>query len=171
MWVYCLPRFWFLDKGLGHFSSPMAIWKGSHNPILRGRILTMVISHRNKLGAHSPSVRSLPNTFMRIGMKGPTFTPPPEENGFFGVQTPILTRYLGDLNIGRLGHLHDLTCGWRKVKSWKTQPGDLKWPFYPLVGGHLSFERVTFSISQKGHKEMPGTLFVAISEFFMFPFL
>ena len=30
------------------------------------------------------------------------------------------------------------------------------WPFNHLVGGHLTFERVTFSPSQKGHKELPG---------------
>ncbi len=33
---------------------------------------------------------------------------------------------------------------------------DSKRPFDPLVGGHLTFERVTFSPSQKGHKELPG---------------
>ena len=32
-------------------------------------------------------------------------------------------------------------------------PGDSKWPFYPLVGGHLTFKRVTFSPSQKGHQQ------------------
>ena len=26
----------------------------------------------------------------------------------------------------------------------------------PIVGGHLTFEGVTFSPSQKGHKELPG---------------
>ena len=36
-------------------------------------------------------------------------------------------------------------------------PGDSKWPFHPLVEGHLTFEWVTFSPSQKGHKELPGT--------------
>ena len=32
-------------------------------------------------------------------------------------------------------------------------PGDSKWPLYPLVEGHLAFERVTFSPSQKGHQQ------------------
>ena len=32
-------------------------------------------------------------------------------------------------------------------------PGDSKWPFYPLVGGHLTFGRVTFSPSRKGHQQ------------------
>ena len=31
------------------------------------------------------------------------------------------------------------------------------WPFYPLVGGHLTFEGVT-EASQKGHEELPGYL-------------
>ena len=31
------------------------------------------------------------------------------------------------------------------------KPGDSKWPLYPLVGGHLTFEKVTFPPSQKGH--------------------
>ena len=32
-------------------------------------------------------------------------------------------------------------------------PGDSKWPFYPLVGGHSTFGRVTFSPSRKGHQQ------------------
>ena len=33
-----------------------------------------------------------------------------------------------------------------------SKPGDSKWPFHPLVGGHDSpFQKVTFSPSQKGH--------------------
>jgi len=35
-------------------------------------------------------------------------------------------------------------------------PGDSKLTFDPLVGGHLAVERVTFSPSQKDHKELPG---------------
>ena len=34
-------------------------------------------------------------------------------------------------------------------------PGDSKWPFDSLVGGHLTSERVALP-SQKGHKELPG---------------
>ena len=30
---------------------------------------------------------------------------------------------------------------WKRVRRYT--PGDSKWPFYPLVGGHLAFERVT----------------------------
>ena len=32
-------------------------------------------------------------------------------------------------------------------------PRDSKWPFYTLVGGHLTFERVTNHHPKKGHKE------------------
>ena len=38
----------------------------------------------------------------------------------------------------------------REKRTGKTNPGDSKWPFYPPVGGHLTFERVTFSPFQKG---------------------
>ena len=31
----------------------------------------------------------------------------------------------------------------------------------PIVGDHLTFERVTFSPSQRGHKDLPGGLFFA----------
>ena len=40
-------------------------------------------------------------------------------------------------------------------------PGDSKWPVYPLGGGHLTFERVTWP-SQKGHKELSGTNFFSL---------
>ena len=44
-----------------------------------------------------------------------------------------------------------------KKKSLLQQPGDSKWrPFDSLVGGHWTSERVTFSPSQKGHKELSG---------------
>ena len=36
---------------------------------------------------------------------------------------------------------------------WYAQKGDSKWPFYPLVGGHLTFEGMTFSPFQKGHQQ------------------
>ena len=42
----------------------------------------------------------------------------------------------------------------KKLKTWNLYfPGDSKWPFYPLVGGHLTSKRVTFSPSQKGHQQ------------------
>ena len=34
-------------------------------------------------------------------------------------------------------------------------PGDSKWPFYPLVGGHLTFEFGSLNHPQKGHNELP----------------
>ena len=54
--------------------------------------------------------------------------------------------------------------GWRweggnffsNITKWWVKwilPADSKWPFYPLVGGHLAFGRVTFSPSQKGHQQ------------------
>ena len=33
-------------------------------------------------------------------------------------------------------------------------PGDSKWPFYPLVGGHLTFEFGSLNHPQKGHNEL-----------------
>ena len=33
------------------------------------------------------------------------------------------------------------------------KPGDAKWPFYPLDGGHSTFEGVMFSPSQTGHQQ------------------
>ncbi len=47
-------------------------------------------------------------------------------------------------------------------------PGDSKWPFYPLVGGHLTFERVTFSPSQKGHDRRIARQVVRSIIFFIF---
>ena len=52
---------------------------------------------------------------------------------------------------------------WSSRKNWqkRTQtlnvwyiylPGDSKWPLYPLFGGNLAIERVTFSPSQKVHQ-------------------
>ena len=48
-----------------------------------------------------------------------------------------------------------------KMSRWKCasnsqSPGDSKWPFDPLVGGHLTLEGVTFSPSQKGYKVLPS---------------
>ena len=41
------------------------------------------------------------------------------------------------------------------LEKWWLEPCDSKWHFDPLVGGHLTFERVAWP-SQKGHKELPG---------------
>ena len=46
---------------------------------------------------------------------------------------------------------------WQKSCE-RNLPDDSKWPFYPLVGGHLAFKRVTLP-SQKGHKELLGGSF------------
>ena len=48
--------------------------------------------------------------------------------------------------------------GVHSKNTWKNQnsplPGDSKWPFYPLVVGHqTTFGGVTFSPSQKSHKQ------------------
>ena len=40
-------------------------------------------------------------------------------------------------------------------------PDDSKRPFYPLVGGHLTFEGVTVP-SQKGHFESPGVYYIYV---------
>ena len=40
-----------------------------------------------------------------------------------------------------------------KNKTWAGTRWFNSWPFYPLLGGHLTFEGVTFSPSQKGHQQ------------------
>ena len=40
------------------------------------------------------------------------------------------------------------------ILKWSL-PGDSMWPFYPLFGGHLAFQKVTWP-SQKGRKDLPG---------------
>ena len=52
---------------------------------------------------------------------------------------------------------HQSMVQWKMAKclkgNYNWRPGDSKWPFHPLVGGHLTLERVTFSASQKGHQQ------------------
>ena len=44
---------------------------------------------------------------------------------------------------------------WTNGMIWgvkKKQPGDSKWPLYPLVGGHLTFERDHLSIPKRSQR-------------------
>ena len=48
------------------------------------------------------------------------------------------------------------------------KPGDSKWPFYPPVGRHLSFEKVTFPPSQKGHDRRIARRLLFVAHMMMF---
>ena len=52
------------------------------------------------------------------------------------------------------GNVHEIARVGSSIKTsmWMvkyTLTGDLKWPFYPLVGGHLTFERVHLTIPKR----------------------
>ena len=93
----------------------MAIWKGSTNPILRGRKLTMVINQLQVLGSSSKY--------------GPISSRKSFRSWFLGAShtlTNILTGYLEN------------SCGWSCQAAWKTQESDGKPVFVSFAGAQWS---------------------------------
>lgn len=53
--------------------------------------------------------------------------------------------------------------GWLFAKFCFSTRWFKSWLFHPLVGDHLTFARITFSPSQKDHKDLPGRYILKIS--------